>query len=310
MPVRGVSPVVPPALPALLEGAWGSCLGVPGLKLQYLSRGPHADSASVYVVRDARGSALAVVLCASPAAPAMVARSMQRTRDAHAALAGRGTSRVLLPLAVGEVDGLSCALVPYCQGLEGRRLQRWWDNRRLRAPMFDWLRDVAQATQRPAGRSTCEALLTAMAGRSAVGRPLRGAAERALERLGRGDWQPRHALMHGDLWRGNLMLRGAPGSWASRLVVIDWSGSRHDGWPFFDLVRLADSIGARSGCLRTEVERHAVLLGCHPLDAHSSVSAALAATLARLEHFPVGLFAAMGERALARLEDAIGSTAR
>jgi hypothetical protein len=295
-------------LRALLGTAWHGFLepAAPPLDVQRLSRGPHHDSATVFVVRERSGTPCAVVQCAAPGAPGMVARSMQRAHAAHEVLAALGERRVLLPLALGDAAGLSCALLPFCERLDGGRLRRWWDNRRLRTPLFDWLHDIARLTRHDAPEAACEPVLTMLAQHPEVGDTLRQAAREALLRLSTGAWRPRHVLMHGDLWRGNVMLRRGPEPWRERLVVIDWAGSRADGWPFFDLVKFAESIGARGAVLRTQVERHAVVLGCEVADARSALIMALAATLARLEHFPMVTFAAMGERTLGCLDIALG----
>jgi hypothetical protein len=297
-------------LHALLSSVWRGILegAAPPLDVQRLSRGPHHDSATVFVVRESSGTPCAVVQCAAPGAPGMVARSMQRTHAAHEVLSALDEKRILLPLALGDAAGLSCALLPFCEKLPTSRPQRWWDNRRLRAPLFDWLHDIARLTRHEATEGVCQPALTAMAQHPEVGEVLRQAAREALLRLSTGAWRPRHVLMHGDLWRGNVMLRRGPEPWRERLVVIDWAGSRADGWPFFDLVKFAESIGARGAVLRTQVERHAVVLGCEVADARSALTMALAATLARLEHFPMVTFAMMGERTLGCLDVALGRT--
>lgn len=299
-------------LHALLGSAWRGVLedAATPLVVQRLSRGPHRDSATVFVVRERSGMPCAVVQCAAPGAPGMVARSMQRTHAAHEVLDALEEKRILLPLALGDAAGLSCALLPFCERLTGGRLQRWWDNRRLRAPLFDWLHDISRLTQHDVPEGVCEPLLEALVRHPEVSEVLRQGAKEALRRLASGAWRPRHVLMHGDLWRGNVMLRRGSKSWGERLVVIDWAGSRVDGWPFFDLVKLADSIGARGAVLRTQIARHARVLRCEAADARSALMMALAVTLARLEHFPITTFSAMGERTLACLDRALDRARR
>jgi Phosphotransferase enzyme family len=293
----------------LLETAWRSHLGAgDDVTVRRLSRGQYVDSPTVFAA-NVDGQARAVVSAASPTAPRMVERTALRTHAARQALAAVDPHRVLEPLAVEHVQGISCALFPLCEALGSRRLLSWWINRRVAATLFDWLLDVARATRQAAPEGAAvEAVrenLQAMARHPALDYSLRESAALADGALVLDRWMPCWVLMHGDLWRGNVMLRrDLPGGHTRRLVVIDWAGCQVDGWPLFDLIRLADSLGVPARSLAQQILRHCALLAITPEQARYGVAAALAQTLSRLENFPVDHFAAMARRTLLRFDGA------
>jgi len=135
----------------------------------------------------------------------------------------------------------------------------------------------------------------------------RDAARWAIGRVESGAWVPKQVLMHGDLWKGNILFRPSKSSiddreWSDRFVVIDWAGSEIHGYALFDLVRFAESIALSVSNLRTEVARHCQLLGCDLGDAKSYLLAALGHIYINLEHFPLPSFISMSENCLATFE--------
>jgi hypothetical protein len=76
-----------------------------------------ADAPSVFRVDDANGRPCAVVLCSPHAAPDIVLQGIERARTAKQALLAAEARHVLDPLAEGRLDGLSYAVMPYCNGL-------------------------------------------------------------------------------------------------------------------------------------------------------------------------------------------------
>jgi hypothetical protein len=308
-----MSPVAPVLreedLLPLLQVTWRSHLGAGGkVAVRRLSRGQYVDSPTVFVA-SVDGRARLVVSVASPAAPGMVERTALRTWAAREVLAVVEPHRVLEPLVVEHVQGISCALYPFCETLGSQRLRRWWINRQVAATLFEWLQHVARVTMHatPGGASVhaVRESLQAMARHPALDDRVRECAALAGSTLATDRWQPRWVLMHGDLWRGNVMRRSdLSGPDARRLVVIDWAGSQVDGWPLFDLVRLADSLGTPARTLARQVQHHCGLLGITPEQGRHGVAAALAQTLSRLENFPVEHFAAMARRTLLRFDAA------
>jgi hypothetical protein len=314
--VDAVNEVSSEDIAGAFAGPWRGVLDVPASALQVTraSRGRHVDSTTVFIVHDEAGRPQAAVLCSAAAAPDFVARAMRRSARAHAMLGSGAGSRVLLPLVEGQLSGLSCAVMPFCRNLSPPRAWGWWQNRALRPVIFDWLESVCRITaSRPpaaALASSFEEPLAHLQRRPEASQRLRKLAGSALQRLRDGRWQPRHVLMHGDLWRGNIMVRPAEGPWVGlrwldRVVVIDWAGSRDDGYPLFDLIKIAVSLGVGDRRVRGELVRHCRLLACDEVDVGSYLAAALAGLLDRLENFPLADFLSMSEACI----DALPRTA-
>ena len=105
---------------------------------------PVADDPAKLVVCDSRGRPAAVVLCASPVAPDLVARGMERARDAKRALGPELGSVILDPLGEGRLDGLSYTILPYREPLSNAWLTGRLQSRRLRPRVFSWLRHATR----------------------------------------------------------------------------------------------------------------------------------------------------------------------
>jgi hypothetical protein len=269
------------------------------------------DGTTVLLLRDPVGQSRAVVLCSAPIAPDMVQRAMNRARQAKAILGRLTGVPILDPLAEGSVQGLSYAVLPYCHALSGSR-PVWWVQRALLRPVIlDWLWRATDCTVRDVepsaiDRSFAEPLRHIALQRSINSR-LQTAAALAADRLNAGTWTPKHVLMHGDLWKGNILVREENNgierqNWRSRFVIIDWAGSEIHGYALFDLVRFAQSMRMSAGKLRNEVDRHCRLLRCETVDAMSYLMAALGNVLMNLDHFPVDRYARMADSCIITLE--------
>jgi hypothetical protein len=305
------------ALVRLLAERIAPALGEPPAALRLTPHGgvvPRPDAALVYRVERVDGHPMAALLCAPPAAPQMVQRAMQQARMAKGLIGPQLGRHVIDPLAEGHVENVSYALLPYCVGLARGGIAWRVQRVRLRPALFEWLYQLCVATARPVDEGLAErhfaAPLAALASLPDIDETVRGAARRAWRRLGNGQWKPRTVLMHGDLWKGNVLLR-APERlserwrWGERFVVIDWPGAQARGHGLFDLVRLAQSMGLRRAALRAEVDRHCATLGCDRADAMSHLLAGLGQMAASLEHFPLESFLRMVRDCHACLAEAV-----
>jgi hypothetical protein len=272
------------------------------------------DGTTVLMVRDAAGEPRAVVLCAAPASPDLMRRAMERARQAKSILDPSTGAHILDPLAEGKVGELSYAVLPYCKQLSNAKPIWWLQRALLRRAVLDWLYCLTERTVRKVDREDVDrrfgAPLRHVASHTALSSAVRQVAERAAERVHTGAWSPRHVLMHGDLWKGNILMQPAGGpheipGWRNRFVVIDWPGSETAGYAMFDLVRLSASMGLGPLALRQEMERHCRLLECSLADAPAHLAAALGHIGMNLEHFPVHRYARMADSCLAYLARAI-----
>ncbi len=226
-----------------------------------------------------------VLLCSPPAFPDAVAAQMRRARKVRAALDHATAGVILEPLHEGIVRGVSHALVPHCRPLARRWPQKIMQRRMLLPALLEWLRSVKR--QSLCAVAPHEAALRFgkpllhVAAEPALDPRIRSAAAQAVTRLHRGAWVPHHALMHGDLWEGNVLLRSCPRSPHSRprrrsFALIDWGSAElrgHGG--IYDLVRLAQSFRLSDHRLRLEIDSLCQLLQCDPIDARSHLLAAL-----------------------------------
>lgn len=296
------------ALIAELRAALGA--EAAGLQLAFRSRAVLPDGTAVFLLGDGGDRPRGVVHCSMPAAPDMVHRGATRATAVAEALGPALAANVLVPIAEGRVQGLSWALSPFCEPLS----DRWpvWpiQRARLREAVFDWVWMAAQHTavdvEPREAEEAFELPLRHLSAMPAVSPTIRSAAEGALTRLRSGAWVPRRVLTHGDLWKGNILLRradAAPGArrWCERFALIDWAGAAVRGYAMYDLVRLALSWSLSRRRVALEVRRHCEVLRCGPEDARAHLLAGLGHLALNLEHFPLERFAQMAERCYALL---------
>lgn len=305
-----------PSVPELLEAAGDDISRILASARRGISLLPMAgivprdDAPSVMVVHDDAGRARGVLACSSPSSPDMVGRATSRARRAAEALPPDDAWRVLLPMAEGRVRGLSYAMFPHCVPLSSQR-GVWWVQRALLRPVvFDWLASVTSGTRSPAAPDEVDRLfrqpLERLASLQALAPSTRASAAQAAEQLARSAGPLSLVLIHGDLWKGNILMRHAddcvpPRRWAQRFVVIDWPGSSTRGHPIYDLLRLALSMRLGRRALSREIDRHCALLGCPREQSTTYLLAALGTIALNLEQFPLDNFARMADRCCAAL---------
>lgn len=285
------------------------------LKISPLSQANDvADGQTILLLRDETGRSRAVVLCAAPASPDLVHRALVRMRQAKAILYPSLRARILEPLAEGSVHGLSYAVLPYCNSLSNIRPIWWMQRVLLRSIVLEWLYDATACTVRDVESAKIEPdfaePLRVVASHWLLNSRVRAAADLAVERLRAGEWTPKYVLMHGDFWKGNILIRpenhtGERQKWRNRFVIIDWPGSTIHGYAIFDLVRMSQSMNLNYPSCRREIDRHCQLLKCQTIDAMSYLLAALGHIAMNLEYFPVDAYARMVDSCVMNLEQSL-----
>ncbi|MBM4383679.1 MAG: phosphotransferase [Deltaproteobacteria bacterium] len=297
---------ISPALIAALEEQLARALGERVSLAAFAEHKGVADETLKLAARGARGEAIGVVLYAPEIAPRLIARGCERGRAARAAL-GEELGRVVVTArAEGEHAGRTWALMPQARvlghGLAARAERRW-----LAGALLAWLREVARRAAGAADESARSCYGEALAyaeSEPALGDEIRAGARAARARIAAAAWRPRHVVMHGDLWAGNVL--GAPSAapFSRRFVLIDWDTSRVSGFPILDLVRAARSFGVSRSRLGREIAAHSSALGWNRDVARGALIAALGHTGLARENFPLARYAEMARGALASFDAA------
>lgn len=282
------------------------------LSLSLLSESTLTDHGStVVLIGDSESARRAVILLSAQTFPLAIERAMSCASRAKAFLGAELGRRILDPVTVDRLNGLSYAVLPYCDPISYSR-SVWWSQKILLGPaLFDWLWQVNRQTlsDLPPEKVNTVFLqpLRRMATMPHFQATVRAAASRSIARLESGNWTPKSVLMHGDLWKGNVLLTPSNGkssfNWLSdNFAVIDWGGSLLCGYAIYDLVRLGQSFGLRAGAFSSEIHRHCKLLDCDAIDAQSYLLSALGDFAERLERFPLSRYLSLVDGCFTVLE--------
>lgn len=238
-------------------------------------QGEVADATELFIAR--AGTKRHFVHVSPAKFPPAVSNACLKAKAFAVAVGSPIDRAVLLPIAEGECGQRSLAVFPFVRpfALNGARFRI---ERLIFAPaVLRWLHKIATLSQTGANRSelaaTYTANLDALLGAPGIYPGLAKASARAIEKMNSNKFLPRAVPMHGDLWLGNLLRHAR----RNRLdfVIIDWGGSLVQGFPVFDLVRLAISLRFSPQRLRRELTRHANALGCSLIDTQVYLLAAL-----------------------------------
>lgn len=251
-----------------------------------------ADETLKFLIGISGEAEKAFVLCSSPNSPDMVGRSTRAARDATNILGSDLGRHVIEPLSEGSVGELSFAVYPWLNSLSQRGLRGRLQRLIVRTPVLDWLQRVTEVTRCAAITNTALTSFTDslqyIFEETELPDSMRATAENACNELKSQEWAPMHTLMHGDLWSGNILVDPNSGArrWRDKFMIIDWAGSVVQGFPIYDLVRLAISFRLSKTALRKELSAHCDFLDCQVSQAPYYLLCALGCIGSNLEHFP------------------------
>lgn len=273
-----------------------------------LYRGVLADSPQVLVVTT--NERPLVVMYSARARPFSALAAACNAGAARASLGARAADRVVETLFTGALGGRTYSVHPLLHHTAST-CPLWFVQRMaLRRAVFGWLREVACSTRAIVVPQDGDRLL--LDGLAAVdaspGMPchVRQRSRQAAARLQHGAWVPSTCLMHGDLWKGNILLKGRglnPGDFA----LIDWAGATLHGFPFVDLVCSADSLRAPPAQLLREMEWHASAMECDRQDACGYLLAWTGSLLRKHDAFPEHRIAELACSCLRSLDRAMSA---
>ena len=168
---------------------------------------------------------------------------------------------LLMPLEIGESNGLSYSISAYHRPLHTTFLLKQMDNLRVRASLVNWVIDVAKATRAIASVAEIETQFTqplmALSQANGVKPAYKNSITEAIEAINNGAWQPCFVSAHNDLWRGNVL-----SSNNTKFVLIDWDGVTLKGYAFYDLVRVAGSFNLSKAKFQVALQQYCAVMDC------------------------------------------------
>jgi hypothetical protein len=223
--------------------------------------------------------------------PRLVARAVGNIQEIRRRLPARLATNVLAPIASGNIVGRTCAVWPsHLPFYTSNRLLL--SSRKLRyvRTFLDWTHDVcATSLSGVLTHSEVEsrflAPLWSLLANPVFPARMHNHAKLAIERIMDDSWRPIHCAQHGDLWMGNFLLPSND-STSVKFYVIDWAGATLQGFPLFDLTRLAISLRVSTRVAKECMSRFSNTLSCEQDDLLSYVLCAIGELGTRLEHFP------------------------
>jgi len=274
------------------------------------------DSTIKFIIRDEAGAPVAVMKIASEVDPQSVAESTQIAEEIAASLKPETARHILRPWAEHQYDGRSVALYPYLDLLEQWRLA-WFMQRRTIAPhVMQWVQQMSSQTVRDAtdediDRRYIKPLRHIVENSSDVGEQYVRAAKTMLKRIETNKVSLRTVAMHGDPWKNNILLdtRNSCGfeshNGSPRFVFIDWDTGQVHGYPFFDLLRLSNTLRTRPKIMKPLIDDYCSVVDADPIDIAGYITAALGHSLLNLNNCPrhvITLSAQMFAEDLSRFE--------
>jgi len=239
----------------------------------------------------------------SPAAHPQVAEE-QRAAIVHAkaALPEALARHIIDVVDHGEMDGRSWILQPLLTPFSSNSFISKFQRLCVRPQLLQWLRDLAFLSSASSGAiGDFKRSLGHLANMANLPKTLRSRAQEGMDLIADGQFKPSHVPMHGDLWKGNILLKSR-----SHFVVIDWRGSKMNGYGIFDLIRYAQCEGLGSRRLLHELQIHARASDIQTAHTDIPLLGALGHFAQHLGQFPENRFIEMAANCHDTWERAIG----
>lgn len=254
-----------------------------------------ADATAAYYVDGRRSDDDCVLIVSPPDFPLQVREAVTRARAASASLGNGPGSRVCLPLLDDHWHGRTYAVFPRLEGFSDGRFLRRAQTVWAAPSVIGWLTQTLDATavERSSGSDVESGFLEPLellVSDEQIAPSVRSSALASREFILAGRARTVTCLEHGDFWTGNILFERSAIPALSPFVqdfrVIDWAGSKANGYPGIDAVRfLLSAFGPGRysvGALRGYCERASL----SPGDLAVSCLSALGQLGSQLNQFP------------------------
>ena len=210
---------------------------------------------------------------------------------------------ILLSKAISAASALPCGRgigrITSVKGLA------YLQKRFLLPRMLTWLREATERTSHEPSKDELATIfiqpLTRMANDRRFSLLSRDLATQGLERLESGSWRPRAVLSHKDPGYGNVLIprdRTYRDRFPRGFILIDWAGAIVRGYPFANLLRIAQTSRMSASVLRAELVRHCNILSCETRDIMPYLLAAVGFVGANLGYFAEDDYLSMYEKTI------------
>jgi hypothetical protein len=217
----------------------------------------------------------AFVLVSSTQKPNAIKSGHMKLCDLANKVGSKLAQNLLMPLEIGESNGLSYSIAAYHRPLHTTFLLKQIDNWRVRARLINWVIDVANITKVKANAVEAETQfiqpLLALSQAKGLKQAHKNIALEAIEAIKNGTWRPCFVSAHNDLWRGNVL-----SSDSAKFVLVDWDGVTLKGYAFYDLVRVADSFKLSKAKFQVALQQYCGVMACDTKQANYYLISAFA----------------------------------
>ena len=247
-----------------------------------------------------------VILISNPVFPDVVQEDIEKAKDVIHLVDPAVHRHIVQPLASGRHGTQSYAAFRRLEPLSQNRVLRYFQKRRVSPGIVRWLSDLAVQTKqiRTAPDEISKFFmgpLNSIAADDDMSSEIKAFCQNCLTDLSGSGRVLFTTVEHGDFWLGNIFFERsripALGPAHDAFFVIDWRGSRIDGYPCLDLARYCLSTfggNPRQSARLLDDYRHA--LGLAPFEMGLYCMVALGRLGMNLDKFPKDRYCSLADR--------------